>query len=177
MTLKNIVKNKKTLMAGVGMAVAIGMANHSFAQTETQMLDEQREEIHLSEIHKIPDAVSRYDQEQVAEIERQIEEQRAREEEERRKTRYMDVEITFYTAAADEGSGTGITASGTYATAGRTVAMNGVPFGTRVIIDGQEYLVEDRGNLGSNVIDVFVESKAEAFRLGRQYKTVQVILP
>ena len=89
----------------------------------------------------------------------------------------MDVEITFYTAAPDEGSGTGITASGTYATAGRTVAMNGVPFGTRVIIDGEEYIVEDRGNLGSNVIDVFVESKAEAFRLGRQYKTVQVILP
>ena len=164
-------------MASVGMAVAVGMASHSFAQTETQMLDEQREEIHLSEMHKIPDAVSRYDQEQVAEIERQIEEQRAKEEEERRKTRYMDVEITFYTAAADEGSGTGITASGTYATAGRTVAMNGVPFGTRVIIDGEEYVVEDRGNLGSNVIDVFVESKAEAFRLGRQYKIVQVILP
>lgn len=172
-------KKAKALMLGLGMTMAVGAANHVFAQQEVQMQDGQRNEIqNVSEIRKIPDEISRFDKEQQAEIERQIKEQKAREEEEKRqKTKYMDVEITFYTAAADEGSGTGITASGTYATAGRTVAMNGVPFGTRVIIDGEEYIVEDRGAMGYGVIDVFVNSKAEAYARGRQYKTVQVILP
>jgi 3D (Asp-Asp-Asp) domain-containing protein len=192
MNRKNNLKKKinKTFLFGVGVAFAIGITNHGFAQTDIQMLDGQREEIqNVSNMHKIPDAVSRYDMEQVAEIERQIEEQKALEEQKILETQqvntvgnvdfsnseYIDVEITYYTAAADEGSGTGITASGTVATAGRTIACNFLPIGTKVEIDGQVMIVEDRGGMGGNVIDVFVNSKAEAFALGRQYKTVRVI--
>lgn len=66
----------------------------------------------------------------------------------------------------------GITASGTQATAGRTVAMNGVPFGTHIMIDGKEYVVEDRGGgLGSKIIDVFFDSHEEALNSGLWYDT------
>lgn len=59
----------------------------------------------------------------------------------------------------------GYTASGTLATAGRTVAMAGVPFGTQVMINGAVYTVEDRG-VGSMWVDVFVGSHQEAIQRG-----------
>jgi len=49
----------------------------------------------------------------------------------------------------------GITASGAAAAVGRTVAMNGVPFGTRLYIEGiGERVVEDRGGMSAQTIDV-----------------------
>lgn len=61
----------------------------------------------------------------------------------------------------------GITASGTQATAGRTAAMNGVPFGTKIVIDGHEYIVEDRGGgLGSKIIDIYFDTHEEALNSG-----------
>lgn len=61
----------------------------------------------------------------------------------------------------------GITASGTQATAGRTAAMNGVPFGTKIVIDGHEYTVEDRGvGLGSKIIDIYFDTHDEALNSG-----------
>lgn len=65
------------------------------------------------------------------------------------------------------GWNTGITASGTQATAGRTVAMNGVPFGTKIVIDGHEYTIEDRGGgLGSKIIDIYFDTHEEALNSG-----------
>lgn len=61
----------------------------------------------------------------------------------------------------------GITASGTQATAGRTAAMNGVQFGTKIVIDGHEYTVEDRGGgLGSKIIDIYFDTHEEALNSG-----------
>lgn len=61
----------------------------------------------------------------------------------------------------------GITASGTQATEGRTAAMNGVPFGTKIVIDGHEYTVEDRGGgLGSKIIDIYFNTHEEALNSG-----------
>ena len=61
----------------------------------------------------------------------------------------------------------GITASGTQATAGRTAAMNGVPFGTKIVIDGHEYTIEDRGGgLGSKIIDIYFNTHEEALNSG-----------
>ena len=61
----------------------------------------------------------------------------------------------------------GITASGTQAMAGRTAAMNGVPFGTKIVIDGHEYTVEDRGGgLGSKIIDIYFDTHDEALNSG-----------
>ena len=59
----------------------------------------------------------------------------------------ITVEATAYCACEYCcGKTDGITASGTKATAGRTIAADpSLPFGTVVVIDGHEYVVEDRG--------------------------------
>ena len=66
------------------------------------------------------------------------------------------------------------TASGVMPTAGRTVAADkSIPFGTRLIIDGHEYVVEDRGGLVTgNHIDIYCSSHEEA--LSHRSKTVEV---
>lgn len=64
------------------------------------------------------------------------------------------------------------TASGTHAMQGRTVACNSLPFGTRIIINGNVYVVEDRGGMANNVIDVFFNSHQEALNFGVKYADV-----
>lgn len=65
----------------------------------------------------------------------------------------------------------GPTASGTTPTAGRTIAMGGVPFGTKLMINGQVYTVEDRGTAYGHV-DIFCSSHSEALSFGVQYADV-----
>jgi 3D (Asp-Asp-Asp) domain-containing protein len=65
----------------------------------------------------------------------------------------------------------GYTASGTVATAGRTVAMSGVPFGTKLLINGHVYTVEDRGTPYGHV-DIFFNTHSEALQFGRKYADV-----
>ena len=70
----------------------------------------------------------------------------------------------------------GITASGRKATPGRTVAVNWLPFGTSIWIDGKEYRVEDRGaksHFGSKKnkkkrVDICFRTHAEALQFGRR---------
>lgn len=64
------------------------------------------------------------------------------------------------------------TASGTSAVQGRTVACNSLPFGTRIVINGNVYVVEDCGGMASNVIDVFFNSHQEALNFGVKYADV-----
>lgn len=75
------------------------------------------------------------------------------------------------------GKTTGITASGTKATAGRTVAASSkFAFGTKLNIGGHIYTVEDRGGaINGNKIDIFVNSHAEALAWGVRYLTVSVV--
>ena len=74
------------------------------------------------------------------------------------------------------GKTTGITAMGTHATAGRTVAASGkFAFGTKLNINGHVYTVEDRGGaINGNKIDIFVNSHAEALAWGVRYLPVSV---
>lgn len=74
------------------------------------------------------------------------------------------------------GHATGYTASGTKATAGRTVAAPAnFAFGTKIIINGKEYVVEDRGGaIKGNRIDMYVSSHAQALAWGVKYLPVQV---
>ena len=74
------------------------------------------------------------------------------------------------------GKQTGITASGTRATAGRTVAASSqYSFGTKLLINGQVYTVEDRGGaIKGNKIDIYMNSHAEALAWGVKYLPVQV---
>ena len=72
---------------------------------------------------------------------------------------------------------TGITASGTRATAGRTIAASSqYAFGTKMIINGKEYIVEDRGGaITGNKIDLYMDSHADALVWGVKYLPVEVI--
>lgn len=64
------------------------------------------------------------------------------------------------------GSNAGRTASGAPMTVGRTVATGReFPFGTRLLINGTIYTVEDRG-VPNGCIDILVGSHAEANRRG-----------
>ena len=65
----------------------------------------------------------------------------------------------------------GGTASGTTPTPGRTIAMAGVPFGTKLSINGQIYTVEDRGTAYGHV-DIFMGSHSEALGFGMKYADV-----
>lgn len=71
--------------------------------------------------------------------------------------------------------GDGITASGTKATEGRTIAADPdvLPMGSTVIIDGHTYTVEDVGGaIKGNRIDIFMDSHEEALQAG--VRTVEV---
>lgn len=67
----------------------------------------------------------------------------------------------------------GGTASGTTPTAGRTVAAD-LPFGTRLLINGHEYIVEDRGVSGM-WIDIYCDSHAEALQRGLYQTEVYIV--
>lgn len=72
--------------------------------------------------------------------------------------------------SCSEGYGTN-TASGTRCTEGRTIAMNGIKFGTKVYIEGYGvYTVEDRGGaLGHSVIDIYFGSHSRTEHFGRKH--------
>ena len=67
---------------------------------------------------------------------------------------------------------------GTITATGETVHVGGVacnflPFGTVVVIDGVEYVVNDRCGI-DGCIDIFMESYEEAIQFGRRYKEVYI---
>lgn len=75
------------------------------------------------------------------------------------------------------GKSTGRTASGTQATAGRTVAASSkFAFGTKLNIGGHVYTVEDRGGaITGNRIDIYVDSHSAALQWGVRYLPVSVV--
>lgn len=81
------------------------------------------------------------------------------------------------------GKADGITASGKKGRAGHTVAVNWLPFGTKVKINGKVYEVEDRGarsHFGSRDdhkkrVDIFMGSHAEAREFGRRVVEVEIL--
>lgn len=84
--------------------------------------------------------------------------------------------LTYYDPHPCCGTGNGITASGRKAEVGRTIAMSKkwVPLGTHVLIDGHEYVVDDRGVTGRTV-DVLVATHKEARNRGVNYAEVYVL--
>ncbi len=86
--------------------------------------------------------------------------------------------VTAYCACAKCcGKTDGITASGTRATANRTIATPSTfAFGTKVKINGTVYTVEDRGGaIQGNRIDIYMNSHSEALRFGVRYLYVEVL--
>lgn len=75
------------------------------------------------------------------------------------------------------GKTNGITASGTRATANRTVAApSSFAFGTKIQMNGQTYVVEDRGGaIQGNRIDLYMNSHSEALAWGVRYLDVKIV--
>ena len=93
----------------------------------------------------------------------------------KKKSEYIKVgtfKVTGYCSCARCcGKSTGITASGTVATAGRTIAADT----SKVVINGHTYTVEDRGGaIRGNRIDIFFSSHSKALDWGVRYCDVYV---
>ena len=97
---------------------------------------------------------------------------------------YMgDYKLTHYCIEKYEhicGTGTGLTATGTQVTAGRTVAVDPsvIPYGTEIYIEGYGWRVaEDCGGVVSGAhIDIAVESHDEAITMGTTTGGVWVLV-
>lgn len=89
------------------------------------------------------------------------------------------INASAYTAAADEcGKSDGITASGLKVEENRTLACPAnFPFGAKIAIEGMGvYRCEDRGGaIKGNHIDIYMETKAEAFAFGRQHLEAEIV--
>ena len=92
---------------------------------------------------------------------------------------YIKFTATAYCGCAKCcGKSTGKTASGTTATAGRTVAMSSsYSFGTKIEIQGMgTYIVEDRGGaIKGNRIDIFFSNHQKALDFGRKTVYLKVL--
>ena len=67
-------------------------------------------------------------------------------------------------------------ANGNYPTSGYTVACNSLDIGTKIYIDGYgEYVVEDRGGMSGNVIDVYLGDYDSCIQFGRRTANVYII--
>lgn len=101
--------------------------------------------------------------------------------EETHAAQYTEIQVTAtaYCACAECcGKTDGITATGTTATAGRTIAVdpNVIPYGTQVIIDGNTYVAEDCGGaVKGNDVDIYFDTHEEAVEFGRRVLTAYVV--
>lgn len=90
-----------------------------------------------------------------------------------------DFKITAYCPCVKCcGKSDGITATGTKATAGRTVAVDPsvIPYGTRLYIDGNIYTAEDcGGEIKGNKVDIFFNTHSEAQAFGVQTMGVFIL--
>ena len=89
------------------------------------------------------------------------------------------INASAYTASADEcDNNLGITASGIKVKEKRTIACPPeFPFGVKIEIEGQgTFVCEDRGGaIKGNHVDIYVQTKAEAFKFGRRNLVAQVV--
>lgn len=91
-----------------------------------------------------------------------------------------EYEITYYCPCVECcGKTDGITASGTLATEGQTIAADWdmLPVGTEIYIDGIGYrTVEDKGGaIKGKTLDIFVNSHTEALEFGRHKADVWIV--
>jgi 3D (Asp-Asp-Asp) domain-containing protein len=79
---------------------------------------------------------------------------------------WVTMEATAYTHTGNP------TASGEWPYVGG-VAFNYAPLGSRIMIDGIWYVVNDRSG-ASGIVDIFMDTYEECMAFGRQYKEVWI---
>lgn len=91
---------------------------------------------------------------------------------------YMIMEATAYTKSIEEGTHRGITKSGTQVSRG-TVAVDPrvIPLGTKLYVEnyGHAVALDTGGAIKENRIDLYMETKDEAFEFGRKEVRVWII--
>lgn len=91
---------------------------------------------------------------------------------------YMIFEATAYTRSAEEETLDGITASGTIVNRGTTsVDPEVIPLGTKLYIEGYGYAtaLDTGGAIKGKHIDLYMDTKEEAFKWGRKDVKVTII--
>jgi len=144
--------------------------------------EEKTYEIHKYEYEQLVDEVPRYlfdDPEIVMEVNLATPCQAIEEREkglaliESRKPRMKSIGVYELTAYAWTGNPC---ANGNFPTCGYTVACNSLPMGTRIYIEGYgNYVVEDRGGMSSNVIDIYMGDTGTCIQFGRRTANVYVL--
>lgn len=90
-------------------------------------------------------------------------------------------EITAYCPCSEcSSSWNRTTSTGTTATANRTIGVNPnvIPYGSKVMINGQEYIAEDTGGAALDNpywIDIFMNTHDECIQFGRQHIEVFIV--
>lgn len=97
---------------------------------------------------------------------------------ERLEPTYIIMQATAYTKSAEEQTKKGVTKSGTKVSRG-TVSVDPrvIPLGTKLYIEGYGYAValDTGGDIKHDRIDLYMETKKEAFEFGRQDVKVWII--
>lgn len=91
--------------------------------------------------------------------------------------KFMYVTATAYCGCVSCcGKSDGITATGTKATQGKTIAVdpNIIPYGSKVVMNGNTYIAEDCGGFSGNHIDVFFNNHSDALQFGRRTVEIEV---
>lgn len=76
------------------------------------------------------------------------------------------------------GKSDGVTATGVKATANRTIAVDPkvIPYGTTIILNGQEYIAEDCGGaIKGNKLDIYFDTHEEAVAFGVQHLEGEIV--
>lgn len=91
---------------------------------------------------------------------------------------YILMQASAYTKSIEEGTHKGITRSGTQVSRG-TVAVDPrvIPLGTKVYIEGYGHAecLDTGGAIKGNRIDLYMETKEEAFEFGRRQVKVYIL--
>jgi 3D (Asp-Asp-Asp) domain-containing protein len=80
--------------------------------------------------------------------------------------------------AENRPNGVVYTASGAIAKANRTIAVDTsvIPFGTRILYNGTEYVAEDTGGaIKGNRIDIYFDNHSDALMWGRRTIEIEVV--
>ena len=87
--------------------------------------------------------------------------------------------VTYYCGCYPCSEGWGnMTSTGVRAKEGRTIAVDPsvIPYGTRVLVNGQEYIAEDCGGaIKGNDIDIYLEDHDRVYESGVDYYDVYIL--
>lgn len=174
--LNSLLKKQKDEQAAAKKAAEVKAAAEKAAKEKAaaQQAAAREKEEAASKVPS-PDVIKQEAKEETAQKEEQKEEAETEDKPNSSGTYLGNFKLTAYCACSQCcGKSDGITASGTKATPGRTVAMGGVPLGTKISINGKIYVVEDRGTVYGHV-DIFFNSHSAALQFGKKYADVYLV--